>query len=127
MVNYVKKQEAPSRARHQVSKSGNRKIQWVLFLGLAVYLVVTGLNSLLGLILGIGGDGWGGKLEIEERISLLILGANLPLTLAALAIFGLGLRKPPIRRKAVLVLFALGVGCVLFSILADVVFGIDLY
>ena len=113
--------------RQKASQSGSRQIQWILFIGLAVYLIVTGLNSLLGLIMGVGGDGWGGKLEISERLSLLILGTNLPLTLAALAIFGLGFRKPPIRRRAVLVLFALGVVCVVFSIIADVVFGIDIY
>ncbi|NNC89128.1 MAG: hypothetical protein HKN82_11775 [Akkermansiaceae bacterium] len=103
------------------------KSKWVLFLGLALYLLLTAPNSLLGLIMGVGGDGWGGTLELKERIALLILGTNLPFTLAALVIFGAGLRRPPIRRRAVLLLLGLGLACVAYSILADVVFGVDIY
>ena len=111
----------------KASKPRNRKTQWGIFIGLSIYLLITGLNSLLALIMGIIGDDWGGSLEIQERIMFLILGANLPLTLAALVVCGIGLRKPPMKTRSVLCLFGCGAACVVLSIVGDVLFGIDLY
>lgn len=66
-------------------------------------------------------------MEIKERIALLIVGANLPLALAALVVLAMGLRKPTVRWRVVLLLFGLGLGCVLVTVLGDVLLGIDLY
>lgn len=111
----------------KASKPRSCKIQWWLFAGLLIYLLITGKYSLLALIVGIIGDDWGGSIEIKERIIFLILGANLPLTLAAVVLCGIGLRKPPLKIRAVLRLFGCGVACVILSIVGDVLFGIDIY
>jgi len=59
---------------------GNSKARWWILLGLLIYLLLTWKNSLLALIVGVIGDAGGGSLEIQERIMLLVLGANFPIS-----------------------------------------------
>lgn len=123
----MKEPNSPAVEDPNASRPRSSKTQWWIFIGLSIYLLITGINSLLALIMGVIGSDWGGSLEIQERIMFLILGANLLLTLAALVLCGIGLRKPPMKTRAVLCLFGCGAACVALSIVGDALFGIDLY
>jgi len=111
----------------KVSTRPNRKSGWGVFIGLTIYLLITGINSLLALIIGMSGNGWEGPLESQESLMFLILGANLPLSAAAFLLCGIGLHKPPMKIRSVLYLFGFAAACVGISIIGDVIFGINLY